>query len=350
MTFFIALGYLVFVSSCVSFSHCLLFMYSCVINDYGLQVKVVYVRNVTPNVTEEQLKEKFEEFGTIERVKKLKDYAFIHFVERENAIRAIEATNDSTMDGVTLEVSLAKPQPANKDRKRAGQSGYGSMNAGARGSRGGPRGGGPPGRGRGRGGYGGGYGGGDGYGGYSDGYERGYEDYYEGDGYGYGSSGGYGDRSYSDNYYDDYYGGGSSGSGYGGYGGYDRYSENPRGGPRGRSGPPPRGGRGGFTGRGGERGGRGGPRGGPPRGGRGGPPRGGPRGGGGVAPGKRKYGADAQATVEYPETKRRYMGQNQSGGGWGSQPIAQQPLYNEGGYGNQGSNQEWYSDSSWQGW
>ena len=135
MIFFIALGILVFVSSCVSFSHCLLFMYSCVINDYGLQVKVVYVRNVTPNVTEEQLKEKFEEFGTIERVKKLKDYAFIHFVERENAIRAIEATNDSTMDGVTLEVSLAKPQPANKDRKRAGQSGYGSMNASARGSR-----------------------------------------------------------------------------------------------------------------------------------------------------------------------------------------------------------------------
>lgn len=315
-------------------------------------MKVVYVRNVTPNISEEKLKERFEEFGAVERVKKLKDYAFIHFVERENAIKAIEVMNNSELDGVTLEVSLAKPQPANKDRKRGGQSGYGAMNSGGRGSRGGPRGGGPPGRGRGRGGYSGGYGGGDGYYGYNEGYDRGYDEHYEGDGYGggYGYRGDYGDRGYNDNYYDDYYGGGGGGGGYGGYGGYDRYSENPRSGPpRGRGGPPGRGGRGGFPGRGGERGGRGGSRGGPPpRGGRGGPPRGGPRGGG-VAPAKRKYGADSQqAPVEYPEPKRRYMGQ--SGGGWGSQPIAQQPLYNDSGYGNQGSNQEWYSDSNWQQW
>lgn len=246
MILFIVLGILVFVFFCVSFLYCLLFMYLCVINDYGLQVKVVYVRNVILNVIEEQLKEKFEEFGIIERVKKFKDYVFIYFVERENVIRVIEVINDFTMDGVILEVFLVKFQLVNKDRKRAGQFGYGFMNVGVRGFRGGLRGGGFFGRGRGRGGYGGGYGGGDGYGGYSDGYERGYEDYYEGDGYGYGFSGGYGDRSYSDNYYDDYYGGGSSGSGYGGYGGYDRYSENLRGGFRGRSGLFFRGGRGGF--------------------------------------------------------------------------------------------------------
>lgn len=298
------------------------------------------MRNVSPSVTEDQLKEKFAEYGSVERVKKLKDYAFIHFVERDDAVKAMEGMNSVELDGLAIEVSLAKPQPTNKEKRRGGQSGFGALNSG-RGSRGGPPRGAPPGRGR------GGYGGGDRYG--YDGYDRGYGDHYEGYGGGYGPRDNYSDRGYGDNYYDDYYGGGGGG----GYG-YDRYSEGPRGGPpRGGRGAPSRGGRGGsFPGRGGDRGGRGsGPRGGPPpRGGRGGPPpRGGPRGGG-VAPAKRKYGADSQqAPVEYPEPKRRFMGQNQSGS-WGSQPIAQQPLYDSGGYGNQGSNQEWYSDSNWQQW
>lgn len=298
------------------------------------------MRNVSPSITEDQLKEKFSVYGTVERVKKLKDYAFIHFVERDDAVKAMEGMNSVELDGLAIEVSLAKPQPANKDKRRVGQSGFGALNS-SRGSRGGPPRGGPPGRGR------GGYGGGDRYG--YDGYDRGYGDQYEGYGGGYGPRDSYSDRGYGDNYYDDYYGGGGGG----GYG-YDRYSEGPRGGPpRGGRGAPSRGGRGGgFPGRGGDRGGRGsGSRGGPPpRGGRGGPPsRGGPRGGG-VAPAKRKYGADSQqAPVEYPEPKRRFMGQSQSGG-WGTQPIAQQPLYDSGGYGNQGSNQEWYSDGNWQQW
>ena len=281
------------------------------------------MRNVSPNISEAQLKEKFEEYGTIERAKKVKDYAFLHFTERENAVKAMEAMNEVELDGIAISVSLAKPQPAQKDRRRGGQAGSGSYG----GPRGGPRGG-PSGRGRG-----GSYGGD--RRGYYEGYDQGYDDYY-----GYG---GY-REDYDDSNYDDYYGGGGGGYGYG------ERPHQPRGGgpPRGglpRGGPPGRGGSrgGGFGERGGGRGGRGGPpRGGPPRGGRGGPSgRGGPRGGG-VAPGKRKYGADSMQTpVEYPEPKRRFQGQ---GGGWGSQPIAQQPLYDSS-YGNQSSNQEWYSDS-----
>ncbi|KAJ7385714.1 hypothetical protein OS493_013745 [Desmophyllum pertusum] len=170
--------------------------------DVMSKVKVLYVRNVSPNITEEQLKEKFVAYGAIERAKKIKDYAFIHFVERDHALKALEELNNFELDNLTLEVSLAKPQPTNKDRRRGGQSGYGSMNTG-RGSRGGPPRGGPPGRGR------GGYGGGDRYG-YNDGYERGYDDY-EGYGGGYGQRDDYGDRGgYGDNYYDDYYGGGAA--------------------------------------------------------------------------------------------------------------------------------------------
>ena len=58
-----------------------------------LQVKVLYVRNLTSDITEEQLKEKFGEFGKIERVKKIKDYGFVHFDEREDAIKAQSEMN-----------------------------------------------------------------------------------------------------------------------------------------------------------------------------------------------------------------------------------------------------------------
>jgi hypothetical protein len=49
-------------------------------------VKVLYVRNLTQDCSEEKLKESFESFGKVERVKKIKDYAFIHFEDRDNAM------------------------------------------------------------------------------------------------------------------------------------------------------------------------------------------------------------------------------------------------------------------------
>lgn len=57
------------------------------------KVKVLYVRNLTSDVTEEQLKEKFGAFGKVERVKKIKDYGFVHFEERDDAVKAMEALN-----------------------------------------------------------------------------------------------------------------------------------------------------------------------------------------------------------------------------------------------------------------
>lgn len=52
-------------------------------------VKVLYVKNVKENVTEEKLKEIFEKHGEVERAKKIRDYAFIHFKEREHALTVI---------------------------------------------------------------------------------------------------------------------------------------------------------------------------------------------------------------------------------------------------------------------
>ena len=59
----------------------------------SLQVKVLYVRNLTSDVTEEDLMAKFSKFGKTERVKKMKDYAFIHFEDRDKALEAMNALN-----------------------------------------------------------------------------------------------------------------------------------------------------------------------------------------------------------------------------------------------------------------
>ena len=54
---------------------------------------MLYVRNLKSDVTEEQLRERFEQFGKVERVKKVKDYGFVHFDEREHALKALEELN-----------------------------------------------------------------------------------------------------------------------------------------------------------------------------------------------------------------------------------------------------------------
>lgn len=47
----------------------------------------MFVRNLANSVTEEILETAFGQFGKLERVKKLKDYAFIHFDERDGAVK-----------------------------------------------------------------------------------------------------------------------------------------------------------------------------------------------------------------------------------------------------------------------
>jgi RNA recognition motif-containing protein len=56
-------------------------------------VKVLYIRNLSSDVTEDSLKEKFTEFGKIDRVKKIKDYGFVHYEERDDAVKALDAMN-----------------------------------------------------------------------------------------------------------------------------------------------------------------------------------------------------------------------------------------------------------------
>uniref|UniRef100_A0AAY4DGH4 RRM domain-containing protein n=1 Tax=Denticeps clupeoides TaxID=299321 RepID=A0AAY4DGH4_9TELE len=51
------------------------------------KVKVLFVRNLANSVTEEILENTFSQFGKLDRVKKLKDYAFVHFDDREGAVK-----------------------------------------------------------------------------------------------------------------------------------------------------------------------------------------------------------------------------------------------------------------------
>ncbi|XP_058800636.1 heterogeneous nuclear ribonucleoprotein R-like isoform X7 [Phymastichus coffea] len=80
------------------------------------KVRVLYVRNLTQDCSEEKLKEVFEQYGKIERVKKIKDYAFVHFEDRDCAVKAMRELNNREISGSHIEVSLAKP-PSDKKKK-----------------------------------------------------------------------------------------------------------------------------------------------------------------------------------------------------------------------------------------
>ena len=68
----------------------------------AVQVKVLYVRNLKSDVTEDQLREKFEQHGKVERVKKVKDYGFIHFEDRDSALHAMELLNGTVRQPMSL--------------------------------------------------------------------------------------------------------------------------------------------------------------------------------------------------------------------------------------------------------
>ena len=72
-------------------------------------VKILYVRNLMLHTTEDTLEASFTQHtgkGTIERVKKIRDYAFIHFNTRDNALKAMKAMNNSQIDNATIEVRI----------------------------------------------------------------------------------------------------------------------------------------------------------------------------------------------------------------------------------------------------
>ena len=94
------------------FTHVMYHIYSCKIYHLHIlakQVKILYVRNLMLSTTEDSIREAFVKAGgkdgCVERVKKLRDYAFVHFREREEAQQALEIMNGvydcTNLDSIT---------------------------------------------------------------------------------------------------------------------------------------------------------------------------------------------------------------------------------------------------------
>ncbi|XP_071851340.1 probable RNA-binding protein 46 isoform X2 [Apostichopus japonicus] len=78
-------------------------------------VKILYVRNLMLHTTEESIQEAFNKVteGGVERVKKLRDFAFVHFRTVEEAHNALRQLDGNDIDGAMVEVVLAKPVDKN---------------------------------------------------------------------------------------------------------------------------------------------------------------------------------------------------------------------------------------------
>ncbi|XP_076325271.1 putative RNA-binding protein 46 [Tachypleus tridentatus] len=90
--------------------------------DTMLKVTVLYVRNLMLNTTEDSIKEVFSLNGLIrvEKVKKLRDFAFVHYRSRDDAQRVLMTVNGSSLDGSNIEVTWAKPAGRSKQKTQSG--------------------------------------------------------------------------------------------------------------------------------------------------------------------------------------------------------------------------------------
>lgn len=75
------------------------------------KVRVLFLRNLMGTTTELQIRQFFNYLsgGQVERVKKAKDYAFVHFASREAAERAKMQAVNLVLDGAQVEVTWSKP-------------------------------------------------------------------------------------------------------------------------------------------------------------------------------------------------------------------------------------------------
>ena len=73
-------------------------------------VRVLYVRNLMLTTSEEVIKAEFDKFkpGAVERVKKMKDFAFVHFKEREDAISSMKIMNGECVRHNSLIINIQK--------------------------------------------------------------------------------------------------------------------------------------------------------------------------------------------------------------------------------------------------
>ena len=88
-------------------------------------MKKLFVGSISFDSTEESLKQKFEEIGTVVSAKiifdrfsgRSKGFGFVEMENEEDAAKAIEELNGSQLDGREIVVNEAKPEGERKPRR-----------------------------------------------------------------------------------------------------------------------------------------------------------------------------------------------------------------------------------------
>ncbi|MCL7751762.1 RNA-binding protein [Guyparkeria hydrothermalis] len=84
----------------------------------------IYVGNLPYSQDDQGLQAAFEAFGEVKSAKVIKDMAtgrskgfgFVEMSDKDAGMQAIEALNDSDMDGRNIRVNEARPRERNNDR------------------------------------------------------------------------------------------------------------------------------------------------------------------------------------------------------------------------------------------
>jgi RNA recognition motif-containing protein len=92
----------------------------------------IYISNLSFNVTDDDLRDYFAEYGEVSSAKVIMDkftgksrgFAFVEMSDDEAAKKAIEELDGATVDGRTIGVSVAKPR---EDRAGSTKGGSGSF-------------------------------------------------------------------------------------------------------------------------------------------------------------------------------------------------------------------------------
>lgn len=108
-------------------------------------VRKLYVGNLPFSVSENQLKELFTQFGTVESVKivtdaysgRSKGFGFVEMTTEQEASAAAQNLNGAELEGRSIKVDLARPKESRPRDSRGGGSSGGPRGGGDRRSNGG---------------------------------------------------------------------------------------------------------------------------------------------------------------------------------------------------------------------
>ena len=86
----------------------------------------IFIAGLTYQITEPDLRELFEEYGTVSSAKIITDrfsgrsrgFGFVEMDDEAEGQRAIEQLNEAEYDGRTLTVSVARPRKEHQSRER----------------------------------------------------------------------------------------------------------------------------------------------------------------------------------------------------------------------------------------